>query len=142
MLTFEQIQQRLDEAESHIRDGQVGSNPHEFIEALWAQVQMEAPPELRGQVYDRLLELSSLLGIRHTTVAQEQLASPRWDMFLAALEELPDATGGEAAFWRAVDAAKAPLFEGCTVECGAEIEAAVQAELNRRGLAVPEDFEP
>ena len=142
MLTFEQIQQRLDEAESQIRDGQVGSKPHEFIEALWAQVQMEAPPELRGQVYDRLLELSSLLGIRDTTVAQEQLASPRWDMFLAALEELPDAIGDEAAFWQAVDAAKAPLFNGCTEECGAEIEAAVQAELNRRGLALPGDFEP
>ena len=38
MLTAEQIRERLDEAEAAIRDGQVGSNPHEFIEALWAQV--------------------------------------------------------------------------------------------------------
>ena len=93
-------------------------------------------------MYDRLLELSGLLGIRDTTLAQERLGGPLWDMFLAALEDLPDATQDEAAFWRAVDSAKAPLFDGCTEECGAEIEAAVQAELNRRGLATPRELEP
>jgi hypothetical protein len=41
-----------------------------------------------------------------------------------------------------VDSAKAPLFDGCTEECGAEIEEAVQAELNHRGLATPREFEP
>lgn len=142
MLTAEQIRERLDEAEAAIRDGQVGSNPHEFIETLWAQVQEEAPPELKVEVYDRLLELSGLLGIRDTTLAQERLGGPLWDMFLAALEEFPDATQDEAAFWRAVDSAKAPLFDGCTEECGAEIEEAVQAELNHRGLATPREFEP
>lgn len=142
MLTAEQIRERLDEAEAAIRDGQVGSNPREFIETLWAQVQEEAPPELKVEVYDRLLDLSGLLGIRDTTLAQQRLGGPLWDMFLAALEDLPDATHDEAAFWRAVDSAKAPLFEGCTEECGAEIEEAVQAELNRRGLATPGEFEP
>lgn len=142
MLTPDEISQRLNEAEAAIRDGQVGSNPHEFIEALWAQVQQEAPPEMQAEVYDRLLDLSALLGIRHTTVPEERLAGPQWDMFLAALEELPDATEDELIFWRAIDHAKAPLFDGVTEEDGAIIETAVQAELNRRGLATPGDFEP
>lgn len=142
MLTRDEIQARLHEAENAIRDGQVGSNPHEFIETLWGQVQEEAPTELRGEIYERLLELCGLLGIRHGTVSDERLASPQWDMFLAALEELPDASVDEASFWRAVDHAKAPLFEGCTQECAVAIETAVQAELNRRGLATPSDFAP
>lgn len=142
MLTQDEINARLDEAEAAIRDGQVGSNPHEFIETLWAQIQEEAPADMRTQVYARLLELSGLLGIRHTTVPEERLAGPQWDMFLAALEELPDATQDELTFWRAIDHAKAPLFDGVTEEDGAVIEAAVQAELNRRGLATPGDFEP
>lgn len=142
MLTPDEITQRLDEAEAAIRDGQVGANPHEFIETLWAQIQQEAPPEQQADVYARLLELSDLLGIRHTTVPDERLAGPQWDMFLAALDDLPDATQDEAAFWRAVDAAKGPLFDGVIEEDGAIIETAVQAELNRRGLATPGDFEP
>ncbi|WP_447940087.1 hypothetical protein [Pseudoxanthomonas mexicana] len=142
MLTRDEITQRLDEAEAAIRDGQVGSNPLEFIETLWAQIQEEAPPEMRVEVYDRLLDLSALLGIRHTTVPEERLAGPQWDMFLAALEDLPDATQDEAGFWHAIDEAKAPLFDGVIEEDGAIIETAVQAELNRRGLATPGDFEP
>lgn len=142
MLTREEIAARLDEAENAIRDGQVGSNPHEFIETLWAQVQGQTPPDLRIEVHDRLLELTGLLGIRSGSLAQERLGSPRWDMFLAALEDLPDATQDDSAFWRAVEDVKAPLLEGCTEECSAEIEAAVQAELNKRGLATPGDFEP
>ncbi|MEJ2791007.1 MULTISPECIES: hypothetical protein [unclassified Pseudoxanthomonas] len=142
MLTFDEVTVRLDEAEAAIRDGQVGSNPHEFIETLWAQLLEESPPESKVEVYSRLLELSGLLGIRRTTVSEERLAGPQWDMFLAALEELPDATQDELIFWRAVDHAKAPLIEGVTEEDGAVIEAAVQAELNRRGLATPGDFEP
>lgn len=100
------------------------------------------PPDMRSEVYERLLDFGDLLGIRHTTVAQERLGSPQWDMFPAALEELPDATQDERGFWRAVDDAKAPLFDGCIEECTAEIEAAVQAELNRRGLATVGEFEP
>lgn len=142
MLSRDELQARLDEAENAIRDGQVGSNPREFLDALWAEVEGQAPQDMRSEVYERLLDFGSLLGIRHTTVAQERLSGPRWDMFLAALEELPDATEDERAFWKAVDDAKAPLFDGCTEECGAEIETAVQAELNRRGLATPGDFEP
>lgn len=142
MLTQDEINARLDDAEAAIRDGQVGSNPHEFIETLWAQIQEEAPADMRTQVYARLLELSGLLGIRHATVPEERLAGPQWDMFLASLEELPDATQDELTFWRAIDHAKAPLFDGVTEEDGAVIEAAVQAELNRRGLATPGDFEP
>ena len=142
MLTSDEINARLDEAEAAIRDGQVGSNPHEFIETLWAQIQEGAPPQMQAEVYARLLELSGLLGIRHATVPEERLAGPQWDMFLAALEDLPDATQDETAFWRAVDEAKAPLFDGVTEEDGAVIETAVQAELNRRGLATPGEFEP
>lgn len=142
MITVDEVTARLDEAEAAIRDGQVGSNPHAFIETLWAQLYEESPPEARIAVYERVLELGGLLGIRDTTLAQERLGGPQWDMFLAALEELPDATQDERAFWKAVDDAKAPLFDGCTEECGAEIEEAVQKELNRRGLATPGDFEP
>ena len=142
MKTVDDIRARLAEVEVAIRDGQVGSTPQEFIEGVHNEVQAQAPAELQGEVYDRLLELKGLLGIRDSSVAEERLASPQWDMFLAALEELPDATEDEAAFWRSIDAAKAPLFDGCTGECGAEIEAAVQAELNQRGLAAPSDFEP
>lgn len=141
MLTAEQILKHLDEAEAAIRDGQVGSNPHEFVETVWAQLQ-DAPAEHQVEIYDRVMDLAGLLGIRDASVAEERLASPRWDMFLAALEDLRDATQDETGFWRAVDKAKAPLFDGCSEECGAEIEAAVQSELNRRGLATPGDFEP
>lgn len=142
MLTRDEIQIRLDEAENAIRDGQVGSNPHEFIETLWAQIQEEAPVELRAGIYERLLELSGLLGIRDGSLVDERLASPQWDMFLAALEDLPDATADEVVFWNAVVSAKAPLIEGCDTACRAQLEVAVQAELNRRGLAIPGDFEP
>ncbi|MBD9478499.1 hypothetical protein [Pseudoxanthomonas sp. PXM02] len=142
MLTVDQVTIRLNEAEAAIRDGQIGSNPHEFIETLWAQVLEECPPEARIGAYQRLLGLSELLGIRHTSVPEERLAGPQWDMFLAALEELPDAREDELIFWRAIDHAKAPLFDGVTEEDGAIIETAVQAELNRRGLATPGDFEP
>lgn len=142
MTTDDPITRRLDEAEQAIRDGQVGSNPHQFIETLWAQLQEEAPADRRSEIYARLLELNGLLGIRDTTVPQERLGSPEWDMFLAGLDDLPDATQDEHGFWRAVDHLKAPLFDGVTEEDAAEIEAAVQSALNERGLATPGDFEP
>lgn len=55
---------RLNEAESQIRDGQVGSNPEEFIEALWAQVHQEAPEDMQEEIYARLLAFVDLLGIQ------------------------------------------------------------------------------
>ena len=54
---------RLNEAEGQIRDGQVGSNPEEFVETLWAQVHQEAPEDMRDEVYARLMSFVELLGI-------------------------------------------------------------------------------
>jgi hypothetical protein len=54
---------RLDEAEGQIRDGQVGSNPEEFVETLWAQVHQDAPEDMQDEVYARLLQFVELLGI-------------------------------------------------------------------------------
>jgi hypothetical protein len=54
---------RLNEAEAQIRDGQVGSNPEEFVETLWAQVHQEAPADMQDAVYARLQEFVTLLAI-------------------------------------------------------------------------------
>ena len=54
---------RLNEAEGQIRDGQVGSNPEEFVETLWAQVHQEAPEDMQDEVYARLMSFVELLGI-------------------------------------------------------------------------------
>lgn len=59
----EEIIARLNEAESQIRDGQIGSNPEEFVEELWAQVHQEAPEDMQAEIYDRLIEFVELLGI-------------------------------------------------------------------------------
>jgi hypothetical protein len=139
MLTADQIKQRLDEAQRTIAAGDIEGDPQEYIEVLWAQVHEEAPDELQPEIYDQLLTFSAQLGLPQPTVAAVRLASPRWDMFLAALDEAPDATADELTFWRHIDHAKAPLFEGVTEEDGSIIEAAVQAALNERGLATPDE---
>ena len=59
----QEVTARLDEAEGQIRDGQVGSNPEEFVEALWAQVHQEAPEDMQDEVYARLMAFVELLGI-------------------------------------------------------------------------------
>ena len=58
-----EVTARLDEAEAQIRDGQVGSNPEEFVETLWAQVHQEAPEDMRDEVYARLMHFVELLAI-------------------------------------------------------------------------------
>lgn len=141
MKTPEEITALLDEAEAAIRDGQVGSNPEEFFANVLAQIE-DIPADMQVDAYSRILDLGSLLGMGDLSLPEARLGGPQWDMFLAALEDLPDATQDEAAFWRAIDHAKAPLFDGATEEDGAIIEGVVQSELNRRGLATPGDFEP
>jgi hypothetical protein len=59
----DEVTTRLNEAEGQIRDGQVGSNPEEFIETLWAQMHQEAPEDMQDEIYDRLLAFVDLLGI-------------------------------------------------------------------------------
>ena len=59
----DEVMARLNEAESQIRDGQVGSNPEEFVETLWAQVHQEAPEDLQDEVYARLMAFVELLDI-------------------------------------------------------------------------------
>ena len=59
----DEVISRLNEAEGQIRDGQVGSNPEEFVETLWAQIHEEAPEDMQGEVYARLMEFVRLLGI-------------------------------------------------------------------------------
>lgn len=59
----EEVTARLDEAEAQIRDGQVGSNPEEFVETLWAQVHQEAPEDMQDEVYARLMSFVELLGL-------------------------------------------------------------------------------
>ncbi|MCH6484231.1 hypothetical protein MMG85_11750 [Pseudoxanthomonas sp. LH2527] len=58
-----EVMGRLAEAETQIRDGQVGSNPEEFVETLWAQVHQEAPEDMQDEVYTRLTAFVDLLGI-------------------------------------------------------------------------------
>lgn len=58
-----EVTARLDEAEAQIRDGQVGSNPEEFVETLWAQVHQEAPEDMQDVVYARLMQFVELLAI-------------------------------------------------------------------------------
>jgi hypothetical protein len=142
MLTADQIRQRLDDAERTIATGEIDGDPHEYIEILWAQVHEEAPDELQPEISNRLLGFSAMLRLPKPTVAAIRLASPRWYMFLAALDEAPDTTKDALLFWRHIDHAKAPLFEGVTSEDRSIIEAAVQAALNERGLATPNEIEP
>jgi hypothetical protein len=59
----EEVIARLNEAEGQIRDGQVWSNPEEFVETLWAQVHQEAPEDMQDEVYARLMAFVELLGI-------------------------------------------------------------------------------
>jgi hypothetical protein len=59
----QEVAARLDEAEEQIRDGQVGSNPEEFVETLWAQVHEEAPEEMQDEIYARLMSFVKLLAI-------------------------------------------------------------------------------
>jgi hypothetical protein len=59
----EEVIARLNEAEGQIRDGQVGSNPEEFVETLWAQAHQEAPEDMQDEVYARLMAFVELLGI-------------------------------------------------------------------------------
>lgn len=72
------------------------------------------------------------------TIADERLAGPEWVAFIEglalALTDWMAGDVGEAEFWREVDIAQAPLYEGVTEEDGAVIEAAVDAELAARGL--------
>jgi hypothetical protein len=72
------------------------------------------------------------------TTADERLAGPEWVAFIEGLAlALADWMAGdvsEAEFWREVDIAQGPLYEGVTEEDGAVIEAAVAAELAARGL--------
>lgn len=77
------------------------------------------------------------------SIAQERLQGPEWTAFLEGLDiAAADRAAGEEAFWRAVDYSKAPLFDGLADDDAEAVETAVQAELNRRGLATPGDFEP
>lgn len=72
------------------------------------------------------------------SIAQERLEGPEWTDFLAALDVIQkDRSAGDDAFWRAVDMAKAHLFDGIADEDAEQIEAAVMAELRRRGLIDP-----
>jgi hypothetical protein len=59
----DEVMARLNEAEGQIRDGQVGSNPEEFIETLWAQIHQEAPADMQSEIYERLMAFVDLLGI-------------------------------------------------------------------------------
>lgn len=59
----QEVTARLDEAEAQIRDGQVGSNPEEFVETLWAQVHQEAQEDMQEEVYARLMAFVELLGL-------------------------------------------------------------------------------
>lgn len=142
MPTADQIRERLEQAEQTVAAGKVNGDPQRYVEALWAELLDEAPAETRVDTYDRLLELAARLGLPQPSVPQARLASPRWDAFLDALAHLPDPRVDELAFWRALDEAKGPLFDGVTEEDGEVLEAAVQAALNERGLAIPGDDEP
>lgn len=142
MPNSDQIRERLDQAEQTVAAGGVTGDPQRFIEALWAELLDEAPQDMRVEAYDRLLDLSAQLGLPQPSVPQARLASPRWEAFLDALAHLPDPKTDSMAFWRAIDEAKAPLFDGVIAEDGEILEAAVQAALNERGLAIPGDDEP
>lgn len=69
------------------------------------------------------------------SIAQERLSGPEWVAFIEGLGiAIADRAVGEDSFWRAVDYAKAPLFDGIADEDADQIEAAVQAELAARGI--------
>lgn len=73
------------------------------------------------------------------SIAQERLDGPEWAAFLDALPlAAAERPAGEAAFWRAVDYATGPLYDGITEEDGHLIEDAVMTELRVRGLVDPE----
>lgn len=54
---------RLTEAEGQIRDGQVGSNPEEFVQALWTELQQGAPDDMHDEIHARVLAFADLLGL-------------------------------------------------------------------------------
>lgn len=58
-----EITARLAEAEAQIRDGQVGSNPEEFVETLWHEMRREAPDDIQDEVHARLMAFCDLLGL-------------------------------------------------------------------------------
>lgn len=62
MLTVDQVTTRLNEAEAAIRDGQVGSNPQDFLKTLRKQILRASPPEVKLAVKARLLNLGALIG--------------------------------------------------------------------------------
>lgn len=72
------------------------------------------------------------------TIANERLSGPEWVAFMEGLAlALANRSAGDAGveeFWREVEMAQAPLYDGLTEEDGAVIEAAIAAELAARGL--------
>ncbi|WFC43268.1 hypothetical protein [Pseudoxanthomonas sp. SE1] len=69
------------------------------------------------------------------SIVDERLNGPEWLAFLEGLcIAIADVSAGAPAFQRAVDIAKAPLFEGVTEEDGELLEAAVMAELEARNV--------
>lgn len=69
------------------------------------------------------------------SIAYERINGPEWFAFLEGLGiAIADLSAGAAAFQRAVDIAKAPLFDGVTEEDRGLIEAAVMAELAARNV--------
>jgi len=69
------------------------------------------------------------------SIAYARTHGPEWFAFLEGLGiAIADLSAGAAAFQRAVDIAKAPLFDGVTEEDGELIEAAVLAELAARNV--------
>ncbi len=135
MLSHDQITASLSEAEHAIRTGSLTEDPHHFLERLWAQVYEESPTALQPEVYERLQALAQLLGIDRGTAAQQRLGGPAWDTFLAALEELPDATEDALVFWRAIDHASEPLLRGMQGDDRTTMEQAITSELSVRGIA-------
>lgn len=69
------------------------------------------------------------------SIVQERLDGPEWAAFLEALPlAAAERPAGETAFWRAIDYAMGPLYDGITEEDGQLIEDAVLAELRVRLL--------
>lgn len=58
-----EITARLDEAEAQIRDGQVGSNPEQFVETLWHEAHRQAPADMQDEVHARLMAFCELLAL-------------------------------------------------------------------------------
>lgn len=135
MMTPRQITQRLDEAAQEIAAGDVGSDPQRYLAALWDEVYEDALDELQPAIYGRMVEFSAQLGLPQPTGAGMRLASPRWDSFIAALDDAPDAVEDEAAFQRHLAHALTPLLEGLTEDDRIIVSAAADTEMEDRGLA-------